>query len=129
MKRDNIIYWAATGLLAAGMTFSAFMYLTKSPDLVSAFEQLGYPAYFMSILGFAKLVGAIVLVAPVGERFKEWTYAGFLFTFGGAIWTHLATATPWVAPAIFLGLLTVSYVFYTRLKTVRYGATGKAVTA
>jgi len=129
MKRDTIIYWISTGLLTAGMAFSAFMYLTNSPELVSAFDQLGYPAYFMSILGFAKLAGAIILIAPVGARLKEWAYAGFLFTFGGAIWTHLATSTPWISPAVFLAVLAVSYVFYTRLKTVKYGVTGKVIPA
>jgi hypothetical protein len=114
MKRDKIIYWVATGLVAAGMAMSAFMYLTKNPALVASFQQLGFPVYFISILGTAKLLGAIVLVTPAGERLKEWAYAGFLFTFGGAIWTHVVTGTPWVTPAVFLLVLAVSYVFKVR---------------
>ena len=129
MKRDKIIYWAVTGLLAAGMTFSAFMYLSRNQELVSAFEQLGYPVYFMSILGFAKLIGAIILVAPAGDRLKEWAYAGFLFTFGGAIWTHIATGTPWTSPAIFLGVLVLSYVFYLKQKTAGHDVVGRVVPA
>jgi hypothetical protein len=117
MKKDKVIYWAATGIVAAGMAMSAFMYLSKNAGLVASFQQLGFPLYFVSILGFAKLVGAVVLLAPVGDRLKEWAYAGFVFTFSGAIWTHLATGTPWISPAVFLVVLSVSYVFYTRLKT------------
>jgi hypothetical protein len=129
MKTDKIIYWVATGLLAAGMTLSSFMYLTKSEELIAAFQQLGYPLYFMSILGFAKLVGAITLVAPLGDRLKEWAYAGFLFTFGGAIWTHIATGTPWVTPAVFLGLLALSYFFYTKQKSARQVTSSIAIPA
>ena len=116
MKKDKIIYWVATGLLAAGMSMSAFMYLSKNAELMASFQQLGFPAYFVSILGIAKLAGVILLLAPSGDRLKEWAYAGFVFTFGGAIWTHIATGTPWIAPAVFLALLAVSYVFHMRLQ-------------
>lgn len=120
MKRDKIIYWIATGLLAAGMSMSAYMYLTKNPELLEGFKALGFPVYFVTILGVAKLLGVIVLVAPAGTRLKEWAYAGFIFTFVGAVWVHLATGTPWVTPLIFLVVLGVSYLFWTRLN-------GKAV--
>ena len=117
MKRDKIIYWVATALIAAGMAMSSFMYLSKDAGLVASFQQLGFPIYFVTILGVAKLLGAIVLLAPAGDRLKEWAYAGFLFTFIGAVWTHLATGTAWISPAVFLVVLTLSYVFYVRLKT------------
>ena len=117
MKRDKIIYWVATALIAAGMAMSSYMYLSKDAGLIKSFQQLGFPIYFLSILGLAKLLGAIVLVAPAGDRLKEWAYAGFLFTFIGAIWTHLATGTSWISPAVFLGILSLSYAFYVRLKT------------
>ena len=40
----------------------------------------------------------------------EWAYAGFTFTFIGAIWTHVATGTPFIMAVVALGLLMVSYV-------------------
>jgi uncharacterized membrane protein YphA (DoxX/SURF4 family) len=118
MKRDKIIYWAATGLVAAGMTMSAFMYLTKNPELTNSFRSLGFPDFLVILLGVAKLLGAIALVSPISEKVKEWAYAGFAFVFLGAIWTHIATGTPWVAPFITLVILTVSYVFRLRLVRV-----------
>lgn len=117
MKRDKIIYWVATSLLAAGMAMSAYMYLTKNPELVGAFQTLGFPVYFVSILGVAKLLGAIVLLAPAGTRLKEWAYAGFIFVFVGAIWTHLVTNTPFISPLVFLIVLGVSYFFWVRINT------------
>lgn len=115
MKRDKIIYWTATALVSAGMLFSAWLYLSKNDDLVKAFKDLGYPMYFMTILGVAKLLGAIVLAVPVADRIKEWAYAGFFFTFIGAAWTHLVTSTPATGAIVFLVLLLISYIFRERI--------------
>jgi len=116
MKRDKIIYWTATGLLAAGMGMSAFMYLSRNSELMKSFETIGLPVYMVSILGVAKLLGAVALLAPVWDRLKEWAYAGFSFTFIGAVWIHIATGTSWVAPLIALLILAVSYGFRLKLK-------------
>jgi uncharacterized membrane protein YphA (DoxX/SURF4 family) len=118
MKTDKIIYWIATGLVSAGMLLSAFMYLSRNEDLLKSFEAIGLPVYIVMLLGVAKLIGAVLLLAPVASRFKEWAYAGFLFTFGGAVWVHAATATPWIAPLVFLAVLSVSYVYWNKLKGV-----------
>ncbi|MEQ1587524.1 MAG: DoxX family protein [Cyclobacteriaceae bacterium] len=117
MKRDKIIYWITTGLLAAGMVMSGAMYLSKNEEMVTNFTAIGYPVFMLGILGVAKLLGGIALVAPVPGQLKEWVYAGFTFVFIGAAWTHVATATPWIAPVIALGILAVSYFFYLRIKT------------
>jgi len=118
MKRDKVTYWIATGLISAGMLMSAFMYLTKNAALMKSFHSAGYPDYFVSILGTAKLLGAVVLLLPVWNKLKEWAYAGFTFTFIGAICTHVATDTPWIAPFIALLILSVSYWFRSRLAVV-----------
>lgn len=118
MKRDKIIYWIATGLISVAMLFSAFLYLTKSDELIKGFESIGLPLHLVTLLGVAKLIGAVLLLAPVAARFKEWTYAGFLFMFGGAAWIHAATATPWIAPILFLVVLLVSYVYWNKVRSV-----------
>jgi hypothetical protein len=115
MKTNKIIYWMSTGLVSAAMLLSAGMYLTGNPDLLKNFQLLNIPLYFVGLLGMAKLLGAVVLIVPVWERLKEWSYAGFAFTFIGAVWTHISTGTPWVAPFVFLVILAISYVFRLRL--------------
>lgn len=40
---------------------------------------LGYPAYFLMILGTWKLLGALAILAPRLPRLKEWAYAGMIF--------------------------------------------------
>ncbi|MCF8449496.1 MAG: DoxX family protein, partial [Taibaiella sp.] len=75
----------------------------------------GYPAYMLYILGIAKLLGAIGLLQPVSPRLREWAYAGLAITFIGATWSHVATATPFIGPMIFLVILAVSWVFNSKL--------------
>ena len=114
MKRDKIIYWILTGIVALGFAMSSFMYLSKNPELMANFNQLGFPVYFVTILGIAKLLGAIALINPWWNKLKEWAYAGFTFTLIGAAWTHIATGTSFMAPLIFLLLVGGSYLFYLR---------------
>jgi uncharacterized membrane protein len=116
MKRDKIIYWTTTGLVAAGMAMSAVMYLSKNPELMKNFETIAIPQYLVLVLGVAKLLGAIALLAPIWEKLKEWAYAGFTFVFIGAAWTHVATGTPWFAPVIALVILATSYIFWEKIK-------------
>ena len=115
MKKDNIIFWITTALVAAMMLMSSYMYLSGNPELMENFGKLGYPTYFVTLLGIAKLLGAIALLVPGFDKIKEWAYAGFAFTFIGAIWTHLATQTSFVMPLIALVILGVSYWFHARL--------------
>ncbi len=111
MRTNKIIYWIATGLVAAGMAMSAFMYLSGNAELKQGFAMMGYPAHVIALLGVAKALGAVALVVPGFPRIREWAYAGFSFCFAGAVWAHIATQTPFISPLLFLGLLAVSYIF------------------
>jgi hypothetical protein len=116
MKKNKIIYWSVTGLVSAGFLMSSFMYLSQNAQLMEEFAKIGVPAVLVSILGVAKLLGAIALINPWFKGIKEWAYAGFTFVLIGAVWVHVATQTPFVAPLLFLVLLGVSY-FYSRKLT------------
>ena len=111
MKAKLVTYWIATLLLCAFMAFSAFMYLSAAPKVVDGFRSLGYPDYFRIILGCAKILGVIALLVPGLPRLKEWAYAGFTFTFVGAIGSHLASGQTLAAlmPCVSLVLLAISY--------------------
>jgi hypothetical protein len=56
-------------------------------DLITA---LGYPAYFLCILGTWKILGVIVILLPNFKLLKEWAYAGFFFAMIGALISHMA---------------------------------------
>lgn len=48
-------------------------------------EKLGYPAYFLVIIGVWKVPGALALVIPRHPRLTGWAYAGAFFTYSGAV--------------------------------------------
>jgi uncharacterized membrane protein YphA (DoxX/SURF4 family) len=115
--KTKMTYWITTVIVALMMTYSAYAYLTQAA-LDQAFQHLGYPAYFRVELAIAKLLGVILLLAPVAGRIKEWTYAGFFFTFVSAFIAHSASGDPMnyrIMPLIFLALLVVSYIAYHQL--------------
>lgn len=115
MKRNKIMYYVTTGLVSAGFLMSSVMYLTKNTELMSNFSRLGYPAYFVTILGVAKLLGALALLNPWYAKLREWAYAGFAFILIGAIWTHIATGTSFAAPLVFAVLISASYLFHQKV--------------
>ncbi|MEO7978892.1 DoxX family protein [Flavobacterium sp.] len=49
---------------------------------------LGYPVYFLTIIGVWKLLRSIVLLLPKLGLLKEWAYAFFLMT--GALFSYFA---------------------------------------
>jgi len=75
-------------------------------------EHLGYPAYFMTILGVWYLLAGVALLAPRFPRLKEWAYAGLVFTYTGAVASHLAAgggAETLIGPIGFTGLAFASW--------------------
>ena len=116
MKTQKITYWIATILISAMMLFSSILYLTKAPMLADGFKLAELPLYLLPFLGLAKLLGAIALIVPKWPTLKLWAYAGFTFTFLGAVWVHLSTNTPFVAPLIALAVLLISYYLHLQLR-------------
>src|SRR3546814_11364645 len=99
-KRNTIIYWVSTIGLASGMLAGGIQQLFLSGNFVEIFESLGYPLYFMHLLGVWKILGTIAILVP-GYRFlKEWTYAGFFFVWSGALFSHFAAGHPLTAVKI-----------------------------
>jgi uncharacterized membrane protein YphA (DoxX/SURF4 family) len=108
----KIAYWATTGLLSALSLFAAYSYLLGAPQAVEGFARVGYPQQLRILLGIAKLLGVIALLAPGLPRLKEWAYAGFTFAWIAAAVAHyLANEKPSAIMAlVLLVLLAVSYV-------------------
>ena len=114
-KRNKIIYWIATLWLCLGMTATGIQQLMKvesegavAPPGVYGITQLGYPVYFLTLLGIFKLLGVIALLAPKFPLLKEWAYAGFVFLTTSAIFSHLASgnAVKEILPSLLLLVLT-----------------------
>lgn len=111
-KVRKIAYWITTGIVGAGLGVLGVINLMAPPDLVDMLASLGYPAYLSGILGVAKLLAAIAILAPGFPRLKEWAYAGVTFDLIGAAWSHAASWHAFVdtvTPLLFLAIAWASW--------------------
>lgn len=113
-KRNKIIYWIATIWLALGMASTGIVQIIKMEEEVDMMTQLGYPVYFLTIIGIWKILGVIAVLIPKFPLLKEWTYAGFFFLMTGAVFSHLIVGDgvkELFGPALLLVLTAVSWYF------------------
>ena len=108
-KRNKIIYWISTIWLALGMLSSGIVQLLKMKEEVDFIVQLGYPVYFLTILGIWKILGVVAVLIPKFPLLKEWAYAGFFFAMSGAVFSHIASGNSMkeIFPRLLLLILTV----------------------
>src|SRR3979490_1444173 len=117
-KAKTVVYWIVTALFCLQMSFTAYAEL-RLPQGAEAFPHLGFPAWFRVELSWAKLLGVVLLLAPVPARLKEWAYAGFAIDLASAIMAPIAVgdgpeAWSWAAgTGVLWGL---SYLFWRRLQ-------------
>lgn len=107
--KNHIAFWIVTILLALGMVAGGFFQLIRQKDTVKGITHLGYPPYFLSIIGTWKILGIIAILLPKFQLLKEWAYAGFFFAMSGAVISHMASGDSFInylAPLVF-ALLTV----------------------
>ena len=89
-----IAYWVTTALVVFELALGGAWDILRVPQVRGLIERLGYPSYFLVILGIWKLLGAVALAIPRFPRLKEWAYAGVLFDLTGAIASQLASGMP-----------------------------------
>jgi DoxX-like family len=117
-KAKPLVYWIVTALFCLQMSFTAYAEL-RLPQVAEAFTHLGFPAYFRVELSWAKLLGVVLLIAPVPARLKEWAYAAFAIDLASALIAHLSVgdgpeAWGWAAATgVLWGL---SYFLWRRLR-------------
>ena len=78
-----IAYWVTTGLLALECGVGGAMGALRLAPFSEIMKHLGYPAYFMTIIGVWYVLGAVALLVPRFPRLKEWAYAGMVFIWVG----------------------------------------------
>src|SRR5262245_6051354 len=106
----SIAYWMTTGMVGLAMLSGGIAELARRPETIDGMRLLGYPVYFVMILGFWKLLGSLALVISGFPRVKEWAYAGIFFNMTGAAVSHLVCldATWHVVVTLGLAALTVA---------------------
>ena len=127
-SKGTVIGFSITAVLfCLQIGFTAYAQL-RLPQVAQMFTHLGFPAYFRVELSWAKLLGVVLLLAPVPARLKEWAHAGFAITLGSALIAHFAMGDgpqvwSWAAGT---GLLWgLSYFFWRRLQAAPAKVTSK----
>ena len=118
-KRNKIIYWIATIWLSLGMLSTGIVQLLQTEEEVDMMARLGYPVYFLTIIGVWKILGVVAVLLPAGRQvflnlIREWAYAGFFIAMSGAVLSHLISrdeVKEIFGPTLLLILTLVSWYF------------------
>ena len=86
----SVGYWTATVLVAGELGVGGIWDVARISYVRDLVTHLGYPPYFLVLLGTWKVLGAVALVVPRRPLLKEWAYAGAFFTYTGAAASHLS---------------------------------------
>ncbi|MGN6195010.1 MAG: DoxX family protein [Ginsengibacter sp.] len=122
IKRDKIIFWIPTALLALFELSGAFF--MNSQMAIDGMHHLGLPDWFRWEVSIGHLIGGILLVVPVHKRIKEWMYVAFAIDFISAFIAYASIdgfAFNTFSPLINLTLLIISYVYYHKLQNAKSG--------
>ena len=112
MKARVIAYWVTTALTAFVFLSGGVADILQPADVIKGMTDLGYPVYFVTILGVWKVLGGIAVLAPRLPRLKEWAYAGMIFDLTGASLSHTShgdDAFHIVVPLILTGIVVASW--------------------
>lgn len=111
-KRNKIIYWVATIWFSLGMVSTGIVQLIPLEEEAEKMTALGYPLYFITLIGIWKLLGVVAVLMPCYPLLKEWAYAGFFFLMSGAVFSHAAVgdqASEYFGPTLLLALTVISW--------------------
>ena len=112
-RRQMLAYWVATLFVTVTAAAAGTMDILRIEPLFGVMLHMGYPAYFATILGTWKVLGAVALLAPRYPRIKEWAYAGMFIDYTAAVASYVAvgdgTVSNLIGPLLSLALLVTSW--------------------
>ena len=120
MKRNKIIFWAATILIVLWEGVMPLGTVLFAPEYANAgTKPLGYPDYFAYALIICKILGVIAISWPgAPPKLKEWAYAGLTFNLIFAFISHACVDKNigfMIMPIVVLGILAVSYFYNNKI--------------
>ena len=118
MKKIKIAYWTVTILFVLAMLQSGIVQLIQSEGSKEVMALLGYPMYVSTILGVAKILGAIVLVIGTSKTLREWAYAGFAYDLIGASASgaYIGEILVVIVPLVYLAVMFLSYFLWKKME-------------
>jgi uncharacterized membrane protein len=111
----NIIHRITTTLVAIWMLTAGVSIFLEKEFIHNAIQHLGYPAYFVYILGTAKLFGALFLLLPFPRLFKTLAFSGATIELLSATISYYVidgNFTEWVKPIVLLSIVWTAYIFW-----------------
>src|SRR5882757_3913225 len=90
-KKKALGYWIITVILSLCIFSGGLAQAVQVKEVVDGFKPLGYPVYFISLIGVWKVLGIIAILIPGFKLLKEWAYAGLFFVMSGAVISHIAS--------------------------------------
>jgi hypothetical protein len=90
-KRKIVWYWIITAILSFCIFSGGLAQALQLKQTIQGFKPLGYPTYFISLIGIWKMLGIIAILIPNFKLLKEWAYAGIFFAMTGAVISHIAS--------------------------------------
>ena len=121
-KTIKILYWIVTILFSLFMLFSGVSEVMQTEQGKEIMKHLGYPMYVNTIIGVAKILGAIAILQTKFRTIKEWAYAGFTIDFVGAgasMYFAGDGILMALSPLIFLAVMFASYFLWKKVEKLQ----------
>lgn len=88
-----------------------------NPQALDVMKLLGYPVYFLTILGVAKILGSLAIIQTKFRAIKEWAYAGFTIDYISAAASYYfvnGDTLGMLIPLVFLAVMFTSYFLWKK---------------
>jgi uncharacterized membrane protein YphA (DoxX/SURF4 family) len=120
LKPYKIFYTISTIIIALIFIITGIGNLLPFQHISNDMTDLGYPAYFLKILGFWKILGGVTVAVPISGRYKDFAYTGMMLDLTGAALSHYFVDDAFnkiMTPVLISIVVTLNYV--VRKKTYR----------
>ncbi|MBI3032767.1 DoxX family protein [Candidatus Woesearchaeota archaeon] len=120
-KTIKILYWTVTIIFCLANLFSGIAELFPNQQALKVMKLLGYPVYFLIILGVAKILGSIAIIQTKFKAVKEWAYAGFTIDYisaSASFYFVNRDVLGMIFPLVFLAVLFVSYYLWKKVEKI-----------
>ena len=121
-KTIKIIYWVVTILFSLFMLYSGVSEAMQNEQAKEVMKHLGYPIYVNTIIGVAKILGALAILQWKFPTLKEWAYAGFTIDFIGAGASFYFAGDGILlalSPVIFLAVMFLTYFLWKKVEKMK----------
>lgn len=118
-KKLRFIYYTCTAITLVSMLIFGFLDFIGNKYILESSQKLGFPPYFVRLIGFFKLFGFLGYFwnYKFSKELKEWIYFGFFIELFTAFICHIFIKDSFliiILPLIFILPLLVSYILYKR---------------